>query len=71
MRQVEPEQAREGRFLQSFDPGDGEQMLAACGEFEKLLELAGIQGEIVWAWIRHGKYEQDANWQVFVIERSA
>lgn len=69
MRQVNPKEAREGEFLQSFDLGNFDQMLDQCAKFEKAMERNKVRGEIVYTRIRHGRFGHDENWQIYLIRR--
>ena len=69
MRQVSPREARKGQFLQSFDLGDFDQMLDQCTKFEKAMKRNKVEGEVVYARIKHGKYEHNETWQIYLIRK--
>jgi len=69
MRQVNPKEAKKGEFLQSFDLSDFDTMLDQCGKFEKAMERNKVRGEIIYARIRHGKYEHNETWQIYLIRK--
>jgi hypothetical protein len=66
MRQVNPNQARKGTFLKSFDIGNFKEMLDYCGDTERAMGRNEIRGEIVYTKIFSKKGD---TWQVFLVRK--
>lgn len=69
MRQVDPNRARKGTFLKSFDSGDYGEMLDYCTDTEKAMKRNSVGGEIVYTRIFNKKHGD--TWQVFLLQGKA